>query len=209
MKFTNKILLTGTLLAGAGAFALQTPGASAGQANQVPQSPSTASPSSQTPSSQYPSSQSPSSQQPGMQPGAAGTAGSAQGGAQPEQAPPPQPGRPSIDDQVRMLSQELNLTSDQQTKLKTILEDQHQQAMTFVNDNTMSRDDKIQKIRVLRESTITKARGIMNDDQKKKLDAMLQQQQQGAPHGQQGPSSQQSPSSQSPSGQPSTGRPPQ
>jgi hypothetical protein len=209
MKFTNKILLTGTLLAGAGAFALQTPGASAGQANQVPQSPSTASPSSQTPSSQYPSSQSPSSQQPGMQPGAAGTAGSAQGGAQPEQAPPPQPGRPSIDDQVRMLSQELNLTSDQQTKLKTILEDQHQQAMTFVNDNTMSRDDKIQKIRVLRESTITKARGIMNDDQKKKLDAMLQQQQQGAPHGQQGPSGQQSPSSQSPAGQPPASRPPQ
>ena len=182
MKFTNKILLTGTLLVGAGAFALQTPGTSAGQANQVPQSPSTASPSSQTPSSQYPSSQSPSSQQPGTEPGAAGSAQ----GAQPEQAPPPQPGRPSIDDQVKMLSQELSLTSDQQAKLKNILEDQHQQAMTFVNDNTMSRDDKIQKIRVLREATITKARGIMNDDQKKKLDAMLQQQQQG-PRGQQPP----------------------
>jgi hypothetical protein len=128
--------------------------------------------------------QSPSTQTPGMppsaQPGQPGTPGSAPS-AQPEQAPPPQPGRPSIDDQVKMLSQELTLTSDQQAKLKNILEDQHQQALTFVNDSNMSREDKVQKIRVLRESTITKARGIMNDDQKKKLDGMLQQQQQG-PH---------------------------
>ena len=209
MKFTNKILLTGTLLAGAGAFALQTPGAaSAGQASQVPTSPSTASPSS--PASQGPYTQSPSSQQPGMQsPG--GQPGSAQGSAQPEQAPP-QPGRPSIDDQVKMLTQELSLNTDQQAKLKNILEDQHQQALTFVNDANMSREDKIQKIRVLREATITKARGIMNDDQKKKLDAMLQQQpphNQQSPGSQQQPSSQQSPSSQQPpSGQPAN-RPPQ
>jgi hypothetical protein len=147
-------------------------------------------------------------QSPGGQPG------SAQGSAQPEQAPPPQPGRPSIDDQVRMLTQELSLNTDQQAKLKNILEDQHQQALTFVNDANMSRDDKIQKIRVLREATITKARGIMNDDQKKKLDAMLQQQQ--PPHNQQAPSSQQqqpssqqSPSSQQPpAGQPPANRPP-
>jgi len=117
MKFTNKILLTGTLLAATGAFAIQTPGAaSAGQASQVPQSPSS------------PSMQSPSTQTPGMppsaQPGQPGTPGSAPS-AQPEQAPPPQPGRPSIDDQVKMLSQELTLTSDQQAKLKNILEDQH------------------------------------------------------------------------------------
>jgi hypothetical protein len=211
MKFTNKILLTGTLLAGAGAFALQTPGA--GSAGQVPTSPSTASPSS--PASQAPYTQSPSSQQPGMQsPGAQpGTPGSAPS-AQPEQAPPPQPGRPSIDDQVKMLTQELSLNTDQQAKLKNILEDQHQQALTFVNDANMSREDKIQKIRVLREATITKARGIMNDDQKKKLDAMLQQQQ--PPHNQQSPGSQQPPSSQqppasqqSPAGQPPANRPPQ
>ena len=111
-----------------------------------------------------------------------------------------------------MLTQELSLNTDQQAKLKNILEDQHQQALTFVNDANMSREDKIQKIRVLREATITKARGIMNDDQKKKLDAMLQQQpphNQQSPGSQQQPSSQQSPSSQQPpSGQPAN-RPPQ
>jgi hypothetical protein len=201
MKFTNKILLTGTLLAAAGAFALQTPGSSsAGQASQVPSSPS-------SPSAQYPSSQSPSTQTPGTQPGTPGSTapGSPQGSApsaQPEQAPPPQPGRPSIDDQVKMLSQELSLNTDQQAKLKNILEDQHQQAMTFVNDNSMSREDKIQKIRVLREATITKARGIMNDDQKKKLDAMLQQQQQPGVHSGAAPGNH--PSSNPPSSNPPT-----
>jgi hypothetical protein len=108
-----------------------------------------------------------------------------------------------------MLSQELSLNTDQQAKLKNILEDQHQQAMTFVNDASMSREDKIQKIRVLRESTITKARGIMNDDQKKKLDAMLsqQQQQQGArPGAAPGAPSSNPPSSTPPS---SSTRPPQ
>ena len=199
MKFTNKILLTGTLFAAAGAFALQTSGSSAGQASQVPSSPS--SPSAQYPSSQSPSTQTPPSSQPGN-PGSTAP-GSPQGAApsaQPEQAPPP--GRPSIDDQVKMLSQELSLNTDQQAKLKNILEDQHQQAMTFVNDASMSREDKIQKIRVLREATITKARGIMNDDQKKKLDAMLQQQQQQGMHSGAAPGN--PPSSNPPSSNPPT-----
>ena len=103
-----------------------------------------------------------------------------------------------------MLSQELSLTSDQQAKLKNILEDQHQQAMTFVNDSSMSREDKIQKIRVLREATITKARGIMNDDQKKKLDAMLQQQQQQQAQ----PRTTQPPASAPPASAPPAGTPP-
>ena len=42
-----------------------------------------------------------------------------------------------------------------------------------IGDSTLSRDDKIQKIRSIREATITKVRGFLNDDQKKKLDQML------------------------------------
>jgi hypothetical protein len=58
--------------------------------------------------------------------------------------------------------------------------------MSIINDNSMAREDKIQKIRALRETTITKARSLLNDAQQKKLDAMLQesdrmhQQQQGS-----------------------------
>jgi len=88
---------------------------------------------------------------------------------------------PSIDDQVQSLAQQLNLSADQQAKVKTALEDQHTQAMNVVQDSSMSRDDKIQKIHTIREGTITKVRGALNDDQKKKFDVMVQQQEQQHP----------------------------
>jgi hypothetical protein len=96
-----------------------------------------------------------------------------------QQAPPPQAGPqagpqpPSIDEQVTMLTHELNLTGDQPAKLKSALEDQRSQAMTVIGDSTLSREDKIQKVRGIREATIAKVRGFLNDDQKKKLDQML------------------------------------
>lgn len=85
---------------------------------------------------------------------------------------------PSIDDQVQSLAQQLNLSADQQAKVKTALEDQHTQAMNVVQDSAMSRDDKIQKIHTIREGTISKVRSALNDDQKKKFDVMVQQQEQ-------------------------------
>ena len=85
---------------------------------------------------------------------------------------------PSIDDQVQSLAQQLNLSADQQAKVKTALEDQHTQAMNVVQDSAMSRDDKIQKIHTIREGTINKVRTALNDDQKKKFDLLVQQQDQ-------------------------------
>lgn len=91
-------------------------------------------------------------------------------------APQSSQGQSNIDNQVSILSEQLNLTSDQQSKLRSILTDQHQQAMTLVQDNAMSHEDKIAKIHTLRESTIAKVRGILTDTQKPKFDAMVQQQ---------------------------------
>jgi hypothetical protein len=95
----------------------------------------------------------------------------------PQQAPPQttQPQPPTIDDQVKALALELNLDAPQQAKVKTILEDQRTQAMTVVNDSAMPREDKVQKIRAIREGTIAKVRALLNDDQKKKLDQMLEE----------------------------------
>ena len=131
----------------------------------------------------------PQAQQPGMQPSQPSTQPSQPGqdqNAQPGQQPgattqsqsPSAAGRPSIDDQVQSLAQQLNLSSDQQAKVKTALEDQHTQAMTVVQDSAMSRDDKIQKIHTIRQGTIDKVRSALNDDQKKKFDVMVQQQEQ-------------------------------
>src|SRR5262249_44741212 len=81
----------------------------------------------------------------------------------------------NIDDQVQILAQQLNLTPDQQAKVKTALQDQHTQAMSIIGDSSLQREDKIQKIHALRESTIAKVRATLtSDDQKTKFDQMVQ-----------------------------------
>jgi hypothetical protein len=105
---------------------------------------------------------------------------------QPQTAPPSSPQEqppqgtarsmqpPTIDDQVKALSQELSLNPGQEAKTKDILQDQRTQAMTIVNDSSLQREAKIQKLQTLREGTIAKVRALLSDDQKKKLDQMLQ-----------------------------------
>ena len=98
--------------------------------------------------------------------------------APPNQTPQqPSQGRMSnIDDQVKVLSDSLNLNTGQQSKVRSILMDQHDQAMALIQDNSMAREEKIEKIHSLRASTITKVRQLLNDDQKTKFDQMVSQQ---------------------------------
>jgi len=101
----------------------------------------------------------------------------AQPSEQSPQAQPPESGKadpPSIDDQVAALTQELNLSSDEAGKVRSILVDQRQQAMGVVGDQSLSRADKIQKIHAIRETTISRVSQSLNDEQKKKLEQMLQ-----------------------------------
>lgn len=152
MKRIRAAAALGAILFALGAFAVQNPTAPSGQTNPSQQ---TLPPSQQAPPPQTVPPQT----------------------APPQAAPPqagPQPAQPpSIDEQVSMLTHELNLTGDQPAKLKSALEEQRSQAMTVIGDSTLSREDKIQKVRGIREATIARVRGFLNDDQKKKLDQML------------------------------------
>jgi hypothetical protein len=165
MKLIRTAALSCTFLLAIGAFAQRAPGGGMPQGGmQQPSSPNQVGPTGQVPND----AQQPNQQQPGAQP-------------QSQAQNAPVNGHPSIDDQVRSLSDQLNLSPDQQAKVKSALEDQHNQAMSVVQDNSLQRDDKIQKIHALREETISKVRTTLNDDQKKKFDQMLQSQD----HGQQ------------------------
>jgi periplasmic protein CpxP/Spy len=84
-------------------------------------------------------------------------------------------GMPSVDDHVKLLTEKLDLTADQQAKIKTILEDQRQQMDAIRKDDSLSREDKMSKARALREASQAKVREILNDDQKKKLDQLEQE----------------------------------
>lgn len=82
---------------------------------------------------------------------------------------------PSVDDQLKNLTDRLSLTADQQAKIKPILEDTHAQAQTLMHDNSLSQDDRRTKMRSLHESSSAKIRDVLNDDQKKKFDAWQQE----------------------------------
>lgn len=84
-------------------------------------------------------------------------------------------GREGAEDPVKMLSEKLNLSDDQQTKIKAIFADQHQQMQAIRDDSSLSQDDKRSKMHSLRDATHAKIREILNDDQKQKFDQMVQE----------------------------------
>ncbi len=81
----------------------------------------------------------------------------------------------SVDDRVKMLADRLGLNDDQQAKVKSILTDTQKQIQSIRDDSSLSQEDRREKMRSLRESTNSKIREVLNDDQKKKFDEMQQQ----------------------------------
>src|SRR5277367_4395607 len=81
------------------------------------------------------------------------------------------------DKQLEHLTKTLNLTSDQQTQIKPILENQQQQMMQLHEDQSLSRDDKMAKAKSLHADTTSKIEAVLTPDQKQKYEAMQQQMQ--------------------------------
>jgi protein CpxP len=81
-------------------------------------------------------------------------------------------GMPSVDDHVKMLSEKLNLTEDQQAKVKSLFEAQRTQMQALMKDDSLSPDARRDKARSIHDETHAKIRDLLTDDQKKKFDAM-------------------------------------
>ena len=116
-------------------------------------------------------------------------------GALAQQNPPPQGGgddqgrrrgMPSVEDQVKGLTERLGLNDEQQAKVKTILEDTRSQMGKVMQDESMSREDKMAKGRTLREAGNAKIREVLTDEQKKKFDDMQKEMQERQRQRQQG-----------------------
>jgi hypothetical protein len=73
------------------------------------------------------------------------------------------------DEQVARMTKRYDLSADQQTQIKPIVADAQQQTMTLRQDSSMSRDDKIAKMKSIREDANTKISAILNDSQKQKF----------------------------------------
>ena len=87
-----------------------------------------------------------------------------------------QHGMPSADDQLKHLTKKLNLSDDQQAKLKPILEDQHNQMEQLRADNSTSREDRWKKMHEIHENSDNQIKSVLNEDQQKKFDQMREEQ---------------------------------
>jgi protein CpxP len=79
---------------------------------------------------------------------------------------------PNAEAQLKHITEALNLTDDQQSKVKSILEDTHKQANAVMNDKSLSQEDRHAKLTDLHNAAHAKMRDILTDEQKKKFDDM-------------------------------------
>ena len=76
---------------------------------------------------------------------------------------------------LKMLTEKLNLTEDQQAKAKPILENQANQMKTIHDDTSLAPADRQAKMRELHESSIEKMNAILTPEQQAKWKQMRQE----------------------------------
>ena len=76
---------------------------------------------------------------------------------------------PSID----TVETSLGLTDDQKTKVTPILTQEREQMRSIYNDTSLSRDDKIAKVKSIRSDTATQMKSILTPDQYEKWQTMM------------------------------------
>ena len=100
----------------------------------------------------------------------------AQSSSDSSQAAPPPGGRMrgpmGPDQQLEHLSKALNLTDDQKSQIKPILEDRQKQMESLRSDTTLSPEDRRSKARSMMQDSNTKLRAVLTDEQKSKFDEM-------------------------------------
>ncbi len=83
--------------------------------------------------------------------------------------------RAKIQARLQQISTELNLTDDQKTQLKPILQSEFQQLKAVKDDTSMSADQKKAKAQEIHASAKSQMANILTPDQQKKLAAMREE----------------------------------
>lgn len=76
---------------------------------------------------------------------------------------------------MQKLTKELNLTPDQQTKIKPIFQQARAQAKTIRQDTTLNQDQKKAKFKELHENTMAQLNGILTPEQQAQLKQLQEQ----------------------------------
>ena len=77
---------------------------------------------------------------------------------------------PTVEEQLKVLNEKLGLTAKQQAKVKPVLQQLYDATENVMRDRTLSREERLAKIRPQRQMADKKMRTLLNDEQRKKLD---------------------------------------
>jgi len=91
------------------------------------------------------------------------------------------PAHSQVDETIAWLTQSVNLTPDQQNKLRPILQGEVTQMTAVNNDASLSPEQKQQKMVDIRRTAGPQIQSILTPEQQQKLTQMRQAQQGGAP----------------------------
>ena len=80
-------------------------------------------------------------------------------------------GLPTVETQLKVLTEKLNLSGGQQNKIRPILKELHDATEKLAQDKSLSHEERLAKVRPQRYEADKQIREILSDDQKKKLDA--------------------------------------
>ena len=80
---------------------------------------------------------------------------------------------PTADQRLQRMTQALNLTEDQQAKIKPILENETTQMQSLRSDSSLSQEDRMAKMKQIRETTNSQINPILTPDQQKQHAEMM------------------------------------
>jgi periplasmic protein CpxP/Spy len=81
---------------------------------------------------------------------------------------------PIVGQMLKALTENLDLTAEQQARITPILQKLHDIQQTLVQDESLSREERLAKLRPYRYKADEEIREILTDSQKGKLDQYLQ-----------------------------------
>lgn len=93
-------------------------------------------------------------------------------------------GRMSPDEQLKHMTKELGLSSDQQSQILPVLQDRQQKMEAIREDQSLSREDRRSKMMAIRTDSDAKIQALLTDQQKQKYQAMQERMQER--HGERG-----------------------
>lgn len=84
-------------------------------------------------------------------------------------------GVPTVEAQLKLFTDRLDLSSSQQARVTTILRDLHDATVKLMQDESISQSERMENIHAWRLKTDKRMREILSDEQKKKLDQVEQE----------------------------------